>query len=299
MQMQNITFQQIDAFLTIARYQKLSWAAESMFITEPALSRMLSRFEENIGARLFERNNKGVRLTEGGEYLYSVLEPLYKITEKSLTSVRDIAAPKRTLKLAAPTPFDIDENYDVPKELIREYKERYSDVNVEETLLTYAELRQQLEFGTVDAAFAQDYAVADMRNIAYRTIAPFRLSIALSAKHRAASSPFDPASLRGEPMFIVRKAVTDDALVLYNEMGYAPENIRFVPNLFTMLHKLYSGEGFSICGSFITNSISGGLKFYPVEQSNPSKLVIAWRNDRFLSEEMQNLINLIPETISE
>ncbi|MDR0906554.1 MAG: LysR family transcriptional regulator [Oscillospiraceae bacterium] len=296
--MQNITFQQIDAFLTIARYQKLSWAAESMFITEPALSRMLSRFEENVGSRLFERNNKGVRLTEEGEYLYSVLEPLYKITEKSLTSVRDIAAPKRTLKFAAPMPFDIDDNYNATKELIREYKERYPDVNVEETLLTYAELRQQLEFGTVDAAIAQDYAVADMRNISYSVISPFKLSIAISDKHPAAAEPFDAALLRGEQMFIVRKAVTDDALMLYNEMGFNPENIRFVPNLFTMLHKLFSGEGFSICGSFIANSISGGLKFYPVEQTNPSQLVVAWRNDRFLSDEMQNLVNLIPETVS-
>ena len=49
--------------LTIARERSLSRAAEKLFITQPALSLFLSRLEEQLQIRLFERTSRGLTLT--------------------------------------------------------------------------------------------------------------------------------------------------------------------------------------------------------------------------------------------
>ena len=53
--------------LTIARERSLSRAAEKLFITQPALSLFLSRLEEQLQIRLFERTSRGLTLTYAGE----------------------------------------------------------------------------------------------------------------------------------------------------------------------------------------------------------------------------------------
>ncbi len=60
---------QLSAFLAIVAHGSLGRAAEVLHITQPALSRTVKRLEGQLGAPLFERNSKGMRLTPVGEAL--------------------------------------------------------------------------------------------------------------------------------------------------------------------------------------------------------------------------------------
>ncbi len=53
-------------FLTVVREENITKAAEILHITQPTLSRQLSKLEEDMGARLFTRNKKGIALTDEG-----------------------------------------------------------------------------------------------------------------------------------------------------------------------------------------------------------------------------------------
>ena len=53
-------------FLTVAETSKILAAADRLGITQPALSRVIAKLEEQFGGRLFERIPTGVRLTELG-----------------------------------------------------------------------------------------------------------------------------------------------------------------------------------------------------------------------------------------
>lgn len=57
---------QLEAFLEIARLGNLTRAAESMFLTQPALSARLKRLEQEVGFALLVRNRQGARLTDAG-----------------------------------------------------------------------------------------------------------------------------------------------------------------------------------------------------------------------------------------
>src|SRR5262245_39305861 len=60
---------QLRAFLAIVDAGSLGLAAEALHVTQPALSRMVKRLEDQLGVPLFERHSTGMELTTFGEAL--------------------------------------------------------------------------------------------------------------------------------------------------------------------------------------------------------------------------------------
>lgn len=56
----------IESFLAVARTQSVSRAADELFVTQPALTARLRELERELGAELFLRLPRGMRLTEAG-----------------------------------------------------------------------------------------------------------------------------------------------------------------------------------------------------------------------------------------
>jgi DNA-binding transcriptional LysR family regulator len=57
---------QIEAFVETARRGSVSGAAQTLFVTQPALTARIKSLERELGATLFTRTGRGVRLTEAG-----------------------------------------------------------------------------------------------------------------------------------------------------------------------------------------------------------------------------------------
>jgi LysR family nitrogen assimilation transcriptional regulator len=62
---------QIRTFLAIADTGSATRAAELLHIVQPAVSRQLKLLEDDVGAPLFERDRRGMQLTEAGHILRS------------------------------------------------------------------------------------------------------------------------------------------------------------------------------------------------------------------------------------
>jgi LysR family hydrogen peroxide-inducible transcriptional activator len=65
--MNNITLKQLRYVEALARHGHFGRAAEACAVTQPALSMQIKELEEGLGARLFERGARQVRLTGLGE----------------------------------------------------------------------------------------------------------------------------------------------------------------------------------------------------------------------------------------
>jgi DNA-binding transcriptional LysR family regulator len=61
-------------FYTVAKTGNISKAAQQLFISQPAVSKSISRLEEASGVNLFDRGSRGVTLTEEGSLLYNYVE---------------------------------------------------------------------------------------------------------------------------------------------------------------------------------------------------------------------------------
>ena len=64
-------------FYTVATCRNISAAAKELYISQPAISKAISRLEQNLQASLFIRNSRGVTLTEEGEYLYEQVKTAF------------------------------------------------------------------------------------------------------------------------------------------------------------------------------------------------------------------------------
>ncbi len=80
-------------FLTVAKEQSFTKAAEQLHITQPTLSRQMAAFEEDLGITLFIRNGEKISLTDEGILLKRrALEILIAFTSNLGTNAGVMAA---------------------------------------------------------------------------------------------------------------------------------------------------------------------------------------------------------------
>ncbi len=69
----NISLRQLRAFLAVAQQQHFRRAAESLHLSQPAVSRHIAELEAELGLKLFDRNTREVVPTDAGRTLESAL----------------------------------------------------------------------------------------------------------------------------------------------------------------------------------------------------------------------------------
>ncbi|MBQ7706925.1 MAG: LysR family transcriptional regulator [Lachnospiraceae bacterium] len=78
-------------FYNVAKYKSLSKAAERLYISQPAISKSISKLEEGLEIKLFDRTSKGVMLTEEGEVLYNHIEAAFENIAKGEDEIKKIS----------------------------------------------------------------------------------------------------------------------------------------------------------------------------------------------------------------
>lgn len=73
-------------FLTVAEKESITKAAESLYITQPTLSRQLIDLEEEVGKKLFIRGKK-IILTEEGLLLRKRAEEIFSLVDKTTMEI--------------------------------------------------------------------------------------------------------------------------------------------------------------------------------------------------------------------
>ncbi len=64
----NLSYYKI--FYVVAKNQNISKAAKELFISQPAISKAITKLEQNLNTTLFLRNSRGVKLTYEGSLLF-------------------------------------------------------------------------------------------------------------------------------------------------------------------------------------------------------------------------------------
>ena len=82
---------QLDAFVKVADLGSFSKAAESMYISPPAIIQQINLLEASCGFKLFLRSNHGVRLTPAGQSLYEDAKTIIRLSQEALTKARRMA----------------------------------------------------------------------------------------------------------------------------------------------------------------------------------------------------------------
>src|ERR1700721_807180 len=92
-------------FDAAARTGSFTAAAAELNVTQPAVSRMLGRFEEYLGVRLFDRTANGAVLTEEGELLYRRVLDGFRSIESGLIEIERRRHGSETVTLSVSSAF--------------------------------------------------------------------------------------------------------------------------------------------------------------------------------------------------
>lgn len=92
-------------FEAAARCGSFTRAADELCVSQPAVSRMLSRLEEHLGVQLFERVRGGARLTESGSILYRRVQEGFSVIESAISEIESRATGIETVTLSVSTAF--------------------------------------------------------------------------------------------------------------------------------------------------------------------------------------------------
>ncbi len=96
----------LDIFARVARTGNMSAAGREMGLSPAVVSKRISLLEDRLGARLFQRTTRHLRLTETGEgYFKRVVDILSLFEEAEDYVCRRNSKPRGQLKITAPTAF--------------------------------------------------------------------------------------------------------------------------------------------------------------------------------------------------
>ncbi|MEL6407068.1 MAG: LysR family transcriptional regulator [Chloroflexota bacterium] len=152
---------QIEAFDRVAREGNFTRAAESLDLTQPAISTRISLLEKELGGDLFVRHGRSLTLTPLGERFLPYAQRMIALRDDSLQVVSDFHAGVRgQVKIAAPTPFLLSYMIDT----LMHFRHEHPAVDIlirerNKTTIVDLLLDNTMTLGLVNApVFAQDMA---------------------------------------------------------------------------------------------------------------------------------------------
>lgn len=100
----HLSLPQLESFLKLAEIGSFRDAAAALGVSQPALSRTISKIEGRIGTRLFDRHTRHISLTPTGERLRPMADRLLKEYENSFLQLSDFVEGREGLVRIASLP---------------------------------------------------------------------------------------------------------------------------------------------------------------------------------------------------
>ena len=87
----NLTPRELRIFVSLASSLSFVQTADSFFVTQPTMSKMVKSIEDKLGVKLFERTTRNVTLTREGHNLLQVASRIVEDYEAGLSQLAEVA----------------------------------------------------------------------------------------------------------------------------------------------------------------------------------------------------------------
>lgn len=142
---------QLRYFCAIVKAGSFTRAAEQQAVSQPTLSQQIRRLEQSIGAELFERQGRTLRLTQAGTVFYPAAQEILANTKRAAAQVRqletDIRGPLRVGVIPTILPYLIAPN-------LPAFQREFPEIDVTLTEDLTERLLDELQGGELDLIVA-------------------------------------------------------------------------------------------------------------------------------------------------
>lgn len=257
-------------FLVLAEHLNFSSAAESLFITQPALSRHIASLENELDVKLFNRTTKNVELTEPAKFFRTHIRTLVHDYDEILRRLNDY---KESISshLIISCPYNALQTYlgNIPELFGSSYPEIKLSYNVgiPETTMQY------LLDGKADIAIVAQFQSASDNHLAQVEMFDEPIGVLMNcANPLALKQTISAEDLTKYPLLMVGKSAPPQSWnymnSILNSYGVTLPSPILFDQIEGMIMALRQNEGVALLGSHLINQTSDKIVFRPV--SNPS-----------------------------
>lgn len=284
-------------FLAVAREQNISAAAESLFLSQPTLSRQLKELEEELGKQLFIRGSRKITLTEEGLLLRKRAEEIVELldkTEKELLGSDEQVSGEIYIGAGE------TDGLRLIAKAAKELQEQYPQITYRIVSGDAVDITERLDKGLIDFALLLEpvdiskysylkFPVKDVWGVLMRRDCPL-------AKKKSIS----PKDLQDMPLIVSRQAVDGSELTQWLKSDNEQLNIVSTYNLvYNASLMVDEGLGVALCLDKIIN-VSGdsSLCFRPLKPRLEVGMSLVWKKYQVFSKAAEKFILKMQEGIN-
>lgn len=211
---------QLRYFVAVAEELHFGRAARRVHIAQPPFSQQIKSLEEEIGARLLERNSRKVRLTNEGRYFYGQAVSILEQAGEAASTVARMAKGEYGCVKVGFTETAMDS---LLPEAVRSFNNRYPGVSMQFSQFGTSTQLEQIRTGHLEVGFSTIFIHA-MEGLS---------SVKLFSKRHVLAVPEDHIFTRGDSVSL--EDIAGEDLIMFPRSGQ--------PDLHDSIMKTFTSRG--------------------------------------------------------
>lgn len=145
-----MNYEYYKVFYAVAVHKNITRAAEELYSSQPAVSRVISNMETELNCKLFIRGKTGVKLTKEGEELFErISEPCGKLMRADADFIKFVKLNESTVYIGA----TVTALYCYLFDFLEKYRKKHPDVHFKIHTGSSSKLIADLKKGKLDVVF--------------------------------------------------------------------------------------------------------------------------------------------------
>ncbi len=245
---------QLEYFLAVARELNFTKAAESMYVSQTAVTQQIKALEEQLGVQLFERTKRRVALTAEGKVFQAEAAAIMNRIDTAVRRTREVTSGFiGTLNIG----FTVGIGNTQVSERIRAFYRSYPNILMRFSNIGPARLARQLRDGRQDLALMPLFNEQMYEDFDYRRVARDRLVVVMPWDHVLAQNQFVTwRELKDEPLIVAAakdSAIGEDKIVLdnFSRRGYQPDVVECIEDVDTIMFMVSCHMGVTVLPEYL------------------------------------------------
>lgn len=280
--------EQLRYFLKVAERGNFTRAAEEVGISQPALSRSIARLEQELGQPVFERQTRGLALTEAGQLLQGRAQQIVTLIEDTKSEITDDGVSGRVRVAAIPTiaPYFLP---DILRHFSDEFPEAFLSVQEDTT----DHLLKSVNDGIVDVAILA--LPLEARYLDIEELFEEELLLVVAPDHPLATrKQVRLADIEPHPFVLLGEAhcLSDNIVTFCRQKSFHPVTVERTSQLATVQELVSLRHGVSMIPEMARRRDNSPDRVYrSLNGTRPSRRIVAVTNPyRFQSRLVQSFV---------
>jgi DNA-binding transcriptional LysR family regulator len=275
---------QVQYFLAVAQHLNFTKAAESLFTTQPTISRQIACMEEDLGFPLFIRDKRNVSLTPAGQILYKELKSINELMETAVAKAKEAnTGTYGSISVGYIESINTSDRF--PK-IVKVFNDLHPYVSITLEVNSFSALRDKFLQGLLDVIFTISFEVSCMTDIDTHTLYETCGNLVVpTCNPLSQQESLTMEDIKNEDFVAISPIESPSGYQILidscKDHGFMPNIVKLAPNLETLFVYLHSGTGIALLDENVRIYGGEGLKFYPMPMESDNLLTVeaVWKRD--------------------